>query len=367
MLNSSKLLKKSILNCDKCPLIARSRSRSVPGFGKEDANIMLIGLAPGKDGADLTGIPFTRDPSGLLLDEMLRNAGISRELDVYITNLVKCNPRDNKDRNRPPSNNEIQSCWPFLKKEIEMVQPKLIISLGKSASDFFIRERSKSMKEIHGKEYKLDDKIVIPFIHPGYVIRGAYNKNKYLDEFKKIGELYRKIIEKELRLSRLDFILMVLKNSGSQNENGEIWGKTRLQKYVFLAQDKLKRRGYKAKYAFRPYYYGPFSRQLYTDIEWLRINEMIDITSDYSLNGNISKYEITIKGLNEINDIIKNNELDDVDNIIFNTLNDYKKFTLPKLLEFVHKEFEEYHLQQKPNIIGTKVKTLDEYIIKREI
>jgi len=360
-------LRKTIVNCKKCPIILQSRNKPVPGFGKEDAKIMLIGLAPGRDGADMTGIPFTRDPSGLLIDEMLRNAGISRELDVYITNLVKCNPKDNKGRNRPPSNVEINACWPYLKEEIELMNPKIIIPLGKKASELFIRDKKTQMNKIHGKIYNIDNKVVIPFIHPSYVIRGAYDKSTYLNEFKSIGKFFFKLIENDSKLSRFDFLLMILKNSISNNIPGEIVGKTRLQKYIFLAQNNLINSGYKAKYAFRPYYYGPFNRQLYTDIEWLRMNNLIEIKSVLNFDGCISKYTMTEKGIKLITKMIQKYGFEEIDKIINNALEEYHHYPISSLVEYVHEKYSEYDLKNFKNKKIGKYKKLDKFFIKKEI
>lgn len=356
-------LKRTILACKKCPNIVKTRSRPVPGFGKSDSKILFVGLAPGKDGADMTGIPFTRDPSGLLIDEMCKRAGISRELDVFITNLVKCNPQDRKGRNRTPSKKEIHTCELYLKKEIELINPKLIVPLGKAASDFFLGKNTFSMTEIHSKLFTYEGRKLIPFIHPGFVIRGAYNKKQYIDEFAFVGDQYLTIIEKEARLSRFDFLLMVLKNSEVNGRKQEILGKTRLQKFVFLAQNALVKKGVTSKYSFRPYYYGPFNRQLYTDIEWLRMNELVDLSSEYTASGQISKYSITREGRNNIQSIIKQNGFEDIDAFIENTLIGYSEMSIGKLVDYVHSEFQDYNMKKKV----TPQKKLDTFFTQKII
>lgn len=360
-------LKKTILRCKKCPNIVKTRSRPVPGYGSSKSKILFVGLAPGKDGADLTGIPFTRDPSGLLIDEMCRVSGISRELDVFITNLVKCNPQDSKGRNRPPSKTEIKSCEPYLKQEIKELHPKMIVPLGKSASNFFINQPSKSMTELHGQIYDYEGITLIPFIHPGFVIRGAYDRQKYLTEFEKVGETYFDLIEKEKRLSRFDLLLMILKNAESRNNQSQIVGKTRLQKYVFLAQEGLQNKGYKGKYAFRPYYYGPFNRQLYTDIEWLKMNKLIEEQSNFTRGGFISTYNLTEKGHQEILEKIKTKQFLDVEEDIAKSLSNYKDYTVGKLVEYVHQEFTKYNLKQNnSNESVAVITTLDSFLKKEK-
>ena len=134
-------LKGDILRCSSCSEMIKSRSRPVPGMGNSNAKVMMVGLAPGKDGADLTGIPFTRDPSGELINELIASIGLSREEDIFITNLVKCNPKDEKGRNRPPSKQEIANCCQYLKREIDCIKPRIIIAFGKDATEFLIDKR----------------------------------------------------------------------------------------------------------------------------------------------------------------------------------------------------------------------------------
>jgi DNA polymerase len=346
MIASLSELNKKISTCTKCPRLIKSRSKSVLGFGAKDSKIMIIGLAPGKDGADMTGIPFTRDPSGQLINEMLFMAGFSRELDIYITNIVKCNPQDEGGRNRPPSNNEIENCLSYLDYEIKYINPKIIISLGKSASEYFFKKKIKKMKDIHSKDFIWNGKIVFPFIHPGFVIRGAYNKSKYINEFVKISKLYKDILEKEAKLSRFDLLLLILKNTLKINK-GEIDGRTRLQKLVFLVQEHLIDIGYDSKYAFRPYIYGPFNRQLYTDIEWLKMNNYVDIRTYSNIDGYISKYILTDKGLDEINKTIQKNNYTKLESDIRSVIKTYEPYSISELVDLVHKEYDEYNMKER--------------------
>ena len=355
-------LEKNIINCICCPKLIKSRNKPVLGFGVKNAKIMIVGLAPGKDGADMTGLPFTRDPSGRLLEEMLQAAGFSRELDVYITNLVKCNPQDERGRNRNPSNREIKNCQQYLELEINYVSPRIIIPLGRSAVEFFTRKKVINMLDVHAKEFNWKDKIIFPFIHPGYVIRGAYNRGKYIEEFKKLNNIYIILLESESKLNRMDLLLMLLKNTYIKNNN-MIVGKTRLQKFIFLVQDQLIRNGYKSKYAFRPYYYGPFNRQLYTDLEWLKMNDLINIDYEYNNNGYVSKYMITNKGLKDINDKLKNKNYIVIEKILKETIHKYEDYPISKLVDYVHKEYDKYNLKEKK----IKNQKLDTYLISKEI
>lgn len=121
--------------CERCQAIIKTRSRIVNGYGNEHSKIMFVGICPGNHlmlgGADSTGIPFKGDASGNVFGMLLEKLNIARE-DVYTTNLVKCRPSTmNRLYNRPPTQEEIDNCKPFLYEEIGYVKPKLIICLGK--------------------------------------------------------------------------------------------------------------------------------------------------------------------------------------------------------------------------------------------
>ena len=100
-------VRESMLGCRRCPTLVRCRSRVVPGHGAAPAAVAFVGLAPGRLGGDRTGIPFSGDRSGELLRRMIGAAGMGR---VFITNLVRCNPRDARGRNRDPTAGEIANC-----------------------------------------------------------------------------------------------------------------------------------------------------------------------------------------------------------------------------------------------------------------
>ena len=170
-------LRDSIKSCSLCPELVASRRQAVPGDGAIPADIMFVGLAPGRNGADITGIPFTRDPSGKLFREMLATAELS---DVFITNIVKCNPKDLKGRNRTPSETEIAHCSTFLYAEISLVRPKIIVALGMHATRFFL-PHIKGM--LNAKKATVGGITILPILHPSYVIRGAFNRDRYLETY----------------------------------------------------------------------------------------------------------------------------------------------------------------------------------------
>lgn len=102
----------------------------VPGSGDARARVMFVGIAPGRFGGDRTGVPFSGDRSGAMLRRMLARAGLA---SVFITNLVRCNPRDARGRNRDPERTEIANCRSHLEAEIAIVRPRVIVCLGRIA------------------------------------------------------------------------------------------------------------------------------------------------------------------------------------------------------------------------------------------
>ncbi|MFO7773854.1 MAG: uracil-DNA glycosylase [Dehalococcoidia bacterium] len=142
--------------CQDCEL-AKHRTRAVPGEGAEDADLLFIGEAPGWH-EDQQGRPFV-GPAGQFLDQLLASIGLRRE-EVYIANVVKCRP----PQNREPLPVEIQACRRWLDRQIELIQPQMIITLGRySLSRYFPNE---SIGKVHGKPRKLNGVIYYPMYHP---------------------------------------------------------------------------------------------------------------------------------------------------------------------------------------------------------
>ena len=145
-----------IANCRDCEL-ARSRTKAVPGDGAEDAELLFIGEAPGWH-EDQQGRPFV-GPAGQFLDELLASVGLKRQ-DVYIANVIKCRPPQNRD----PLPSEIESCRKWLDRQIETIQPRMIITLGRySLMRYFPNE---SIGKIHGKPRKIEGVVYYPMYHP---------------------------------------------------------------------------------------------------------------------------------------------------------------------------------------------------------
>jgi DNA polymerase len=157
----------------------------VIGEGSHDAKIMFIGEAPGKNEA-LTARPFC-GRSGALLDEMLGSIGLNRS-DVYITNIVKDRPPENRD----PSKEEIDLYSPFLDRQIEIIKPKVIVTLGRFSGAYIMEKFGltasiKPISEIHGMEFKskadFGDITIIPLYHPAVALYNGGSKDTLLKDF----------------------------------------------------------------------------------------------------------------------------------------------------------------------------------------
>jgi DNA polymerase len=149
-------LYEQIHGCFKCE-IAKARCQVVPGEGAENAEIMFIGEAPGWH-EDQQGRPFV-GPAGQFLDRLLASINLKRQ-QVYIANVIKCRPTGNRD----PLPTEIQNCRPWLDKQIELIKPRMIVTLGRySMARYF---PGKSISKIHGTAQKRDEVIYYAMYHP---------------------------------------------------------------------------------------------------------------------------------------------------------------------------------------------------------
>jgi DNA polymerase len=169
--------------CEKCEL-SRGRNSVVFGVGNADASLMFIGEAPGRD-EDLQGIPFV-GRAGQLLDKILAAASIARD-DVYIGNIIKCRPPNN----RTPLTNEIEACMPYLAKQIEFIRPRIICTLGLPATQTLLGVRG-SMASLRGKIYRHGDILIIPTYHPAAALRDPRYKKPIWEDFQVLKREYLK-------------------------------------------------------------------------------------------------------------------------------------------------------------------------------
>jgi uracil-DNA glycosylase family 4 len=166
-------------DCKRCKL-HRTRKTIVFGEGNEKANLMFIGEGPGYD-EDVQGRPFV-GKAGQLLTKIIQSINLSRE-EVYIANIIKCRP----PQNRNPEPDEIQSCNPFLQKQIQVIQPKVICALGTFSTQTLLKTDAK-ITALRGKLYDLEGIKVIPTYHPAFLLRNPDKKREVWEDMKKIVE-----------------------------------------------------------------------------------------------------------------------------------------------------------------------------------
>ncbi len=183
------LLKEEILKCTKCDL-AKSRHHVIFGEGNTNGGIFIIGEAPGRD-EDLQGRPFV-GKSGQLLDKILTACGFTRDEHVFISNIVKCRPPDN----RVPAPQEAAACMPWLLKQIELVNPKILIFLGATALKYMAGNERKITRE-RGNWLNWQGRMAMPVYHPAALLRDPALKRDTWTDFKKIVYKYRELIDSQ--------------------------------------------------------------------------------------------------------------------------------------------------------------------------
>ena len=165
-----------VSTCSKCDL-CKGRTKAVPGEGNPHAKILFIGEGPGFH-EDKQGRPFV-GPSGQFLEELLKSINLKRS-DVFITNVVKCRPPENRD----PLPGEVGACNDYLDRQIAALKPRVIVTLGRiSMSKFFGGEK---ISAIHGRARKKDGYMCIPMFHPAAALRTESYKIALREDFKKI-------------------------------------------------------------------------------------------------------------------------------------------------------------------------------------
>ena len=171
-----------IRTCQQCGL-CRSRTQAVPGSGSITAKLMFIGEGPGKN-EDEQGVPFC-GASGNFLSELLASIGLSRE-QIYITNIVKCRPPNNRD----PLPDEIASCAPYLEQQIELIQPRVIATLGRYAMNHFLPNLK--ISDAHGRAYRRQGQIFIPLYHPAVALYRGSMRDELMTDF----QIIKKVLDK---------------------------------------------------------------------------------------------------------------------------------------------------------------------------
>jgi uracil-DNA glycosylase len=184
-------LNSMICNCQKCPL-GKTRTKFVFGVGNPNADIMFIGEAPGAD-EDAQGEPFV-GRAGQLFNKILDAIAWKRE-DVFICNILKCRPPNNRD----PLASEVEQCEPYLIKQIELVKPILMVSLGRIAAQTLLRKPTDSLGSMRNKTHTYANVPLIVTFHPAALLRNPNWKPDAWEDFKRIKSMYENATNKKLK------------------------------------------------------------------------------------------------------------------------------------------------------------------------
>ncbi len=176
-----KKIAEAVAACRKCDL-CHSREKGVPGEGPADADIMFIGEGPGFH-ENMQGRPFV-GAAGDLLVELLGAIGMKRE-QVFITNVVKCRPPGNRD----PQPEELAACNPYLEKQLQIINPKVIVTLGRFSMARFIPQAK--ISEIHGQPVKIKGMLIVPFYHPAAALHRPSLRTTVDADFAKLPDLIK--------------------------------------------------------------------------------------------------------------------------------------------------------------------------------
>lgn len=184
-------IKADIIKNNICPDLAQAAKNLVMGDGNINAEIVLIGEAPGKN-EDEQGLPFV-GAAGKFLDEMLKSANMVRS-DVFITNIVKYRPPNNRD----PLPMEKEAFWPYLVRQLDVIEPQVVVTLGRHSMEYFLP--GKKISEIHGQPKRIafgDKKLVIvPLYHPAAALYNGSMRATLVEDFNKLPKIIN-ILKKE--------------------------------------------------------------------------------------------------------------------------------------------------------------------------
>jgi DNA polymerase len=165
-------------DCKRCKLHTLGRRQVVFGVGNSNADLMFVGEGPGAD-EDIQGEPFV-GRAGQLLTKIIEAIGMTRA-DVYIANVIKCRP----PQNRNPEPDEVEKCEPFLFRQIATIKPKVIVALGKFAAQSLLKT-TEPITRLRGREYRYRDAILMPTYHPAFLLRNPSSKREVWEDMKRV-------------------------------------------------------------------------------------------------------------------------------------------------------------------------------------
>jgi uracil-DNA glycosylase family 4 len=176
-------IREDLGECIRCKLHAQGRKQIVYGVGNPSADLMFVGEAPGAD-EDMQGEPFV-GRAGQLLTKIIEAMGYTRK-DVYIANVLKCRPPGNRN----PEPDEVASCQPFLFRQIDVVQPKVMVALGTFAAQALLNTRD-PISRLRGRAWPCRDRLLVPTFHPAFLLRSPDRKRDTWDDMKLVMSILR--------------------------------------------------------------------------------------------------------------------------------------------------------------------------------
>lgn len=188
LIRKLKVLSDATTACTKCELHA-TRTQAVFARGNPEAKLIIVAEAPGQD-EDIQGYPLV-GRSGQLLDKAIKELGRNPQTDVYVCNIIKCRPPNN----RKPTSKEIQSCYPYIESQIDLLPAPIIITLGTVATQS-ITDKAKPITLLRGQQFPFKKKTVIGAWHPSYVLRNGGEKSEQYQQFKSDLKLAFELSEK---------------------------------------------------------------------------------------------------------------------------------------------------------------------------
>ncbi|MGB2716728.1 MAG: uracil-DNA glycosylase [Vicinamibacterales bacterium] len=180
-------IRDDIGDCTRCKLHALGRQQIVYGVGNAHADLMFVGEAPGAD-EDIQGIPFV-GRAGQLLTKIIEAIGLKRD-DVYIANVIKCRPPGNRN----PDPDEVEACEGFLFRQIDSIQPKVIVALGTFASKALLKTQD-PISRLRGRVYEYRGARLVPTFHPAFLLRSPERKRDVWEDMKKVRALLQEPAE----------------------------------------------------------------------------------------------------------------------------------------------------------------------------
>ena len=174
-------IREDIGDCTRCKLCNQGRKQIVFGVGSPNADLMFVGEAPGRD-EDIQGIPFV-GRAGQKLTQIIEAIGLTRE-DVYIANVIKCRPPENRN----PEPDEVESCEPFLFRQIDSIKPKVIVALGTFAAKSLLKTTD-SISRLRGRVFDYRGAKLVPTFHPAFLLRNPACRREVWEDMKKVRAL----------------------------------------------------------------------------------------------------------------------------------------------------------------------------------